>query len=77
MSELDIAFYARPLQPQTRHWGPGEFIGNTVSRLSGGCKFVGLSHSLPGASEMSVETWPRIPNLPDFAVTDFVFTQGL
>jgi glycosyltransferase involved in cell wall biosynthesis len=56
-----IAYDARPLQPQTRHWGVGVVVDNLLARLAQRFQFSGIAHEFPGAEEEGIKTWPRIP----------------
>ncbi len=56
-----VAYDARPLQPQTRHWGVGVVVDNLLARLAGRFQFSGIAHQFPGAEQEGIKTWPRIP----------------
>jgi glycosyltransferase involved in cell wall biosynthesis len=60
-SKPTIAYDARPLQPQTRYWGPGVVIDNILSRLSADCRFIGLAHRFARIPDLEVISWPTIP----------------
>src|SRR5882762_9388810 len=56
-----VAYDARPLQPQTRHWGVGVVVDNLLARLEDRFQFSGIAHPFPGAEKEGIRTWPRIP----------------
>lgn len=56
-----VAYDARPLQPQTRHWGVGVVVDNLLTRLADRFQFSGIAHPFPGAQQEGIKTWPRIP----------------
>ncbi len=56
-----VAFDARSLGPETRHWGVGVVIDNILSRLNGRFSFVGITHRFQGAAAQGLRTWPRLP----------------
>jgi len=56
-----VAYDARPLQPQTRHWGVGVVVDNLLARLAHSFQFSGVAHQFPGAEQEGIKTWPRIP----------------
>ncbi len=58
---MTIAFDARPLKPQTRHWGPGVFVSNIVSRLSSEFHFVGVAPRFLPVSGIEISSWPALP----------------
>jgi glycosyltransferase involved in cell wall biosynthesis len=60
-SRITVAFDARVLQPETRHWGPGVFVDNIVERLSGQFQFCGLAHRFNPRGPVEIRSWPRIP----------------
>lgn len=61
MGQPTVLFDARPLQPETRHWGPGVFVENILERLSPQFRFRGLAHRFPVIDGLDLVTWPRIP----------------
>ncbi len=61
MPAITVAFDARPLDPEMRHWGPGVFVENIVKRLSGRVRFRGLAHRFPGGDALGIVSWPCIP----------------
>jgi glycosyltransferase involved in cell wall biosynthesis len=61
MQAITVLFDARPLQPETRHWGPGVFVENILRRLSSQFHFRGLAHRFPANGHFEIVTWPRIP----------------
>jgi glycosyltransferase involved in cell wall biosynthesis len=56
-----VAYDARPLQPQTRHWGVGVVVDNLLTRLADRFQFSGIAHPFPGAEKDGIKTWPKIP----------------
>jgi glycosyltransferase involved in cell wall biosynthesis len=56
-----VAYDARSLQPQTRHWGVGLVVDNLLAQLAGRFQFLGIAHPFPGAEQEGIKTWPRIP----------------
>lgn len=56
-----VAYDARPLQPQTRHWGVGVVVDNLLTRLAPRFQFSGIAHAFAGAEQEGIKTWPRIP----------------
>lgn len=56
-----VAYDARPLQPQTRHWGVGVVVDNLLTRLADRFQFSGIAHRFPGAEQEGIKAWPRIP----------------
>lgn len=72
-----VAYDARPLQPQTRHWGVGVVIDNLLARLAHRFQFSGIAHPFPGAEQEGIKTWPRIPymNTLTFEASVFVLKK--
>jgi glycosyltransferase involved in cell wall biosynthesis len=62
-----VAYDARPLQPQTRHWGVGVVVDNLLARLAQRFHFSGIAHEFPGAEQEGIKTWPRVPYMNTFA----------
>lgn len=62
-----IAYDARPLQPQTRHWGVGVVVDNLLARLADRFQFSGIAHAFPGAEREGIKTWPKIPHTNNLA----------
>jgi glycosyltransferase involved in cell wall biosynthesis len=60
-NQMIVAYDARPLQPQTRHWGVGVLVDNLLSRLSQRFQFSGIAHRFVGAEREGIRTWPKIP----------------
>lgn len=54
-----IAYDARPLQPETRHWGPGVCVQNILQHLSAHCDFVGLPARLPPVRDSNITRLKR------------------
>jgi len=63
ITQLIVAYDARPLQPETRHWGPGVVVENILARLSGDYRFVGIAHWFQNDSGWPVRSWPTIPRM--------------
>ncbi len=61
-----VAYDARPLQPQTRHWGVGVVVDNLLAQLASRFQFSGIAHPFPGAEREGIKTWPRIPYMNTF-----------
>jgi glycosyltransferase involved in cell wall biosynthesis len=62
-----VAYDARPLQPQTRHWGVGVVVDNLLARLAQRFQFLGIAHRFPNADREGIKTWPRVPYMNNFA----------
>jgi glycosyltransferase involved in cell wall biosynthesis len=62
-----VAYDARPLQPQTRHWGVGVVVDNLLVRLAQRFQFSGIAHRFPNAELEGIKTWPRIPYMNSLA----------
>lgn len=58
-----VAFDARPLQPQTRHWGPGVVLWNILRRLSHDFQLIGIAHRFQPPDRLSIRSWPVVPRL--------------
>ncbi|MGH9375836.1 MAG: glycosyltransferase family 4 protein [Terriglobia bacterium] len=56
-----IAYDARSLQPQTRHWGPSVMVDNILTRLSVEYRFIGLAHRFAKSPDLDITSWPLIP----------------
>lgn len=56
-----ILYDARPLQPQTRTWGPGVFLRNILAYSSSTNQFVGRAQHFSDAHALDISTWPKIP----------------
>lgn len=56
-----VAFDARPLDPATRHWGVGAFVGAVSSRLSGSWQLIGIADRFPPPPGVRIRMWPRLP----------------
>ena len=63
MARLRVAYDARPLKPQSRHWGPGVFVENMLARLGNDFQFLGLAQSFRDSRRWQVRSWPAIPKL--------------
>lgn len=61
-----VAYDARPLQPQTRHWGVGVVVDNVCSRMDSRFNLRGIAHRFAGASQEGLRTWPVIPKMNNF-----------
>lgn len=55
-----VAFDARPLEPATRHWGVGEFVGAVLSRLDGQYRLIGIADRFPPPPGVRIRMWPRV-----------------
>lgn len=58
---MKVAYDARPLQPQTRHWGVGVVIDNLLKRLRPVVEFTGIAHPFPDAECEGIKTWHALP----------------
>jgi len=58
---ISIVYDARPLKPETRHWGVGEVIQNLLPELGKRNSVRGLSHTFNSSREMNIDTWPSMP----------------
>lgn len=54
-----VAYDARPLQPETRHWGPGVCVQNILQRLSSRYDFVGVPARLPAVRNSNITRLKR------------------
>lgn len=63
MQEIQVIYDARPLQPRTRHWGPGIVVQSIIGRLSAEFRFVGLSHKFQPPNGLDIKAWPSVRKL--------------
>jgi glycosyltransferase involved in cell wall biosynthesis len=55
-----VAFDARALGPNTRHWGVGVVIDNIIARLERKICFRGITNRFSGAVDQGFRTWPTV-----------------
>ncbi len=60
---VTIVYDARPLQPETRHWGPGVFLASLLPRLATDFSMIGLAHRFPAPEGVNLEPWPSLSKL--------------
>lgn len=58
-SLITVAYDARPLQPETRHWGPGVCVQNILQRLSSQYDFIGVPARLPAVRDSRITRLKR------------------
>lgn len=63
MQTVTVAFDARPLQPETRHWGPGVFLLSLLARLQGQFSMTGLAQDFAPPCGVPVNAWPSTSKL--------------
>lgn len=62
-SVVTLAYDARPLQPQTRHCGPGVVVDNVLDRQPANFRLVGLAHRFPVPDRREIKMWRSVPRL--------------
>lgn len=58
-----VCFDGRPLEPRTRHWGPGVVVESVVQRLQPRLHFVGVAGRFEPPPGYRLRMWPKIPKL--------------